>query len=133
MMYIHDCRNCKRIHMLNGHKITCPKCKRSLSELKMPYTDYVNMNAAERTALLSSCSDEKTLQSLCTSYRMYKYSKWYKSFLEASQVGIPYPTSSFVSCDFLSTHPLQPKPAYQNTDIFYPMIVFSVDFFLITQ
>ena len=70
MMYIHYCRNCTRIHMLNGHKITCPKCKHSLSELKMPYTDYVTMNAAERNALLSSCSDEKTLQSLCTSYRM---------------------------------------------------------------
>lgn len=112
MMYIHYCRTCKRIHLLNGHKITCPKCRRSLSELKMPYIDYINMNVAERNALLSSCSDEQTLQSLCTSYRMYKYSKWYKSFLEASKEGNPYQISSFVSCDFLSTHPLQPIPAY---------------------
>lgn len=112
MMYIHYCRNCKRIFLLNGHKITCPKCKHSLYELKMPYMEYVTMNLQERSILLSSCSDEQTLQSLCTSYRMYKYSKWYKTFLEAEKVGTPSPINSFVSCDFLITHPVQHGLAY---------------------
>lgn len=111
MMYIHYCRNCKKIHMLNGHKITCPKCKHSLYELKMSYMDYVNMNSIERNALLTSCSNEQALRDLCTTYRMYKYSKWYKSFLESEKVGTAHAVSSFVSCDFLITHPIQPRLA----------------------
>ena len=35
MMYIHYCRHCKRIHMLNGHKKYCPACRGHLNELKI--------------------------------------------------------------------------------------------------
>ena len=32
MMYLHFCKNCSRIHMLNGHKMSCPKCSTPLKE-----------------------------------------------------------------------------------------------------
>lgn len=79
MMYIHFCKKCSRFHMLNGHKLTCPACGSSLTEMRMPYMDYVNMTAEERTALALSCHNEDILRELSTTYRMYKYSKWYRT------------------------------------------------------
>lgn len=112
MMYLHYCKNCHRIHMLNGHKNTCPKCKYSLYELKMPYMDYINLSSDHRRLLLASCGDEALLPSLCSTYRMYKYSKWYKTFLEKEEFGTPYQVSAFISCDFHKTHPLKNGLAY---------------------
>ena len=79
MMYIHFCKNCSRLHMLNGHKMKCPACGDSLFEMKMPYMDYVNMTATQRKQLLDDCHNEEYLQKLSTTYRMYKYSKWYRN------------------------------------------------------
>ena len=112
MMYMHYCKHCQHIFMLNGHKLICPKCTGPLAELQISYLDYVDLSPAQREAFKEACADEEKLHQLKASYRMYKYSKWYKSFIEASEVGTPYQISSFVSCDFLSTHPLQPRPAY---------------------
>ena len=78
MMYIHFCKNCNRLHILNGHKLVCPACDASLAELKMPYMEYIQMSPKEREELLLKCQDEAVLKSLSTKYRMYKYSKWYK-------------------------------------------------------
>ena len=50
MMYIHYCRHCKRIHMLNGHKKYCPACRGHLNELKISYLKYVNLAPADRRA-----------------------------------------------------------------------------------
>ena len=61
MMYMHYCQHCHRVHMLNGHKQFCPKCHQRITELKLSYLDYVSMDATQSTT-----------------YRMYKYSKWYK-------------------------------------------------------
>ena len=81
MMYIHFCKNCSRFHMLNGHKQTCPACSEPLSEMRMPYMDYVNMSSTQREVLAAECTDEDTLKKLSTTYRMYKYSKWYRNQL----------------------------------------------------
>ena len=81
MMYVHFCRNCSRFHLLNGHKLSCPACNTPLTEMRMPYMDYINMTSAERDALIEQCHNEDTLKKLSTTYRMYKYSKWYRSQL----------------------------------------------------
>ena len=51
MMYIHYCKYCRRIHMLNGHKKYCPGCKGHLAELKISYLKYVNMPPDDRKEL----------------------------------------------------------------------------------
>ncbi len=78
MMYMHYCKNCRRVYMLNGHKQVCPKCRLEISELKISYMDYVTMNQEARQQFCHCCSDDEQLQTLSTTYRMYKYSKWYK-------------------------------------------------------
>ena len=78
MMYMHYCKRCHRVHMLNGHKRSCPNCNESITELKISYMDYVSMNREEREVFAACCADEAQLQALSTTYRMYKYSKWYK-------------------------------------------------------
>lgn len=82
MMYIHYCKNCLHIHILNGHKPTCPKCGRRLTELRITYQEYTCMNAAQREHLLEQCGSTRSLADLATTYRMYKYSKWYKNLQE---------------------------------------------------
>lgn len=78
MMYMHYCKRCHRIHMLNGHKMNCPKCSEVLSELRISYMTYANMDLSEREAFKTLCQDDTRLRELSTTYRMYKYSKWYK-------------------------------------------------------
>lgn len=80
-MYVHFCKNCSRFHLLNGHKLTCPSCKGPLCEMRMSYMDYVNLSAGEREKLAAECRDEEHLKKLSTTYRMYKYSKWYRNQL----------------------------------------------------
>lgn len=111
MMYIHYCTSCHKIHMLNGHKITCPKCRHSLSELKIPYMDYIKMGSEERDFFLKSCLNPDNLKSLCTTYRMYKYSKWYKDYLESLKIGQPERISAYISCDFRTTHRIKSELA----------------------
>ena len=79
MMYIHFCRTCSRFHILNGHKMNCPACSCPLTEMRMPYMDYINMSQNEREELMEQCRNEDTLKELSTTYRMYKYSKWYRN------------------------------------------------------
>lgn len=78
MMYMHYCKRCHRIFMLNGHKQSCPSCHEPITELKIPYMEYVSMNLQERAEFREKCADEAELKKLSTTYRMYKYSKWYK-------------------------------------------------------
>ncbi len=78
MMYLHYCKRCQRIHMLNGHKMFCPKCDSKLTELRISYLDFVEMDRDEREYLKRSCQNDTTLATLTNHYRMYKYSKWYK-------------------------------------------------------
>ena len=77
-MYMHYCKRCHRVHMLNGHKRSCPNCGGSITELKLPYMEYVSMNREAREHFIARCADETQLSELSTTYRMYKYSKWYK-------------------------------------------------------
>ena len=72
--------------MLNGHKMNCPKCDYSLTELRIPYMTYVEMDIAERETFRNLCEDETNLKELSTTYRMYKYSKWYKE--QQMQIGL---------------------------------------------
>lgn len=85
MMYMHYCKRCHRIHMLNGHKMSCPKCSDTLTELRIPYMTYVNMDIEERASFKLLCADEEHLKNLSTTYRMFKYSKWYKEKMEQEQ------------------------------------------------
>ena len=58
MMYIHYCKNCNRIYMLNGHKLICPRCTEPLAELRISYLDYIDLNLEQRASFLKSCADE---------------------------------------------------------------------------
>ena len=78
MMYMHYCKCCHRIFMLNGHKMICPKCTEPLTELRISYLDYVNLNMQGREELIAACADDEQLDKMKATYRMYKYSKWYK-------------------------------------------------------
>ena len=51
MMYIHYCRSCQRIHMLNGNKTACPTCDRKLRELRISYLEYIELGPEERKIL----------------------------------------------------------------------------------
>ena len=64
--------------MLNGHKRSCPNCSESITELKLPYMEYISMDRNKRALFLTRLADEAQLKDLSTTYRMYKYSKWYK-------------------------------------------------------
>jgi len=79
MMYLHFCKNCNRIHILNGHKMNCPKCNNALIELQMSYLDYVTLTNTERNLFIELCNNENSLKEISTTYRMYKYSKWYRN------------------------------------------------------
>lgn len=86
MMYLHFCKTCNRIHMLNGHKMSCPKCSDPLKELQMSYLDYIALNKTERSHFIKLCNDEKSLNEISITYRMYKYSKWYRNLQDSNQV-----------------------------------------------
>ncbi|NLL77819.1 MAG: hypothetical protein GX235_11350 [Clostridiales bacterium] len=58
--------------------MTCPKCGGAIIELRIPYMEYVSMDMEERKAFKDKCADKEELKELSTTYRMYKYSKWYK-------------------------------------------------------
>ena len=79
MMYIHYCKYCRRIHILNGHKVYCPACSGKLTELGISYMKYVNLSKTERGQLKEKCVDEKGLKELSVEYRMHRYSKWFKN------------------------------------------------------
>lgn len=83
MMYIHYCPVCPKIHMLNGHKQQCPRCEEKLVELKIDYIAYTNLDAHERALLEEKCADPQELEKIKTTYRMFKYSKWYKELQQA--------------------------------------------------
>ena len=85
-MYVHFCSNCKRIHLLNGHKMFCPRCKKDLKELQIPYMEYVALSPHERSLFMELCSNDSSLKEMSTTYRMYKYSKWYRDLCAGSQL-----------------------------------------------
>ena len=78
MMYMHYCSGCQFIHMLNGHKIFCPRCGFKLTELRITYMDYVNLSGEDRKKLAVRCANPAELTKLGTTYQMFKYSKWYR-------------------------------------------------------
>ena len=92
MMYMHYCKSCQRIFMLNGHKMICPKCAEPLTELRISYLDYVNLTLKERDELHDACADENQLQKMKTTYRMYKYSKWYRKLQAENTDNLPITT-----------------------------------------
>lgn len=59
MMYIHYCKTCMRLHILNGHKSLCPACQTLLNELKLPYLSYVEMDNNAREQLLTTLKSGK--------------------------------------------------------------------------
>ncbi len=89
MMYMHYCKKCHRIMMLTGHKMICPRCTDPLTELRISYLDYVDLDPGEREALLQKCANESELSDLKTTYRMYKYSKWYRELQAENSAELP--------------------------------------------
>jgi len=51
--------------------------------------DYVNMDIEARERFKEACSDEKKLKTMMTTYRMYKYSKWFKELQAQNQEQLP--------------------------------------------
>lgn len=100
-MYMHYCKRCHRVYMLNGHKQSCPKCRESIAELKITYMDYVTMDSAEREHFSTCCADEEQLQKLSTTYRMYKYSKWYK------ELQAPFPQTTIITYSLADRTPME--------------------------
>ena len=92
MMYMHYCKHCRRIFMLNGHKMICPKCTNPLTELQISYLDYANLDSSEREAFNKACADDEKLHKLKATYRMYKYSKWYKELQSQNSDNLPVTT-----------------------------------------
>ena len=92
MIYMHYCRSCQHIFMLNGHKMICPKCTAPLTELRISYLDYVNLTLRERKELCNSCADENQLRKMKATYRMYKYSKWYRELQAENADNLPVTT-----------------------------------------
>ena len=92
MMYMHYCKSCGRILMLNGHKMICPRCTSPLTELRISYLDYVDLNLKEREELCNACADEDQLQKMKATYRMYKYSKWYRELQAQNVDNLPVTT-----------------------------------------
>lgn len=77
MMYLHYCKHCKRIHILNGHKPYCPRCCGKLQELRISYLKYVNMEKSERDALKARCANPETLAPLlASSVRLHAPESW---------------------------------------------------------
>ena len=70
----------------------CPKCTDPLTELQISYLDYVDLDMAQREAFKNACADEKQLSKLKTTYRMYKYSKWYKELQAQNEANLPITT-----------------------------------------
>lgn len=89
MMYMHYCKLCHRIFMLNGHKMICPKCAEPLTELQISYLDYVDLDVNQRHTLKEACADDEKLRQLKVTYRMYKYSKWYKELQSQNADDLP--------------------------------------------
>ena len=83
MMYIHYCKYCQRIHILNGHKAYCPACSGKLAELGISYLKYVNLSRPERLVLKEKCADEKGLRELAADSRTRRSGKWFQSALPA--------------------------------------------------
>ena len=92
MMYMHYCKCCHRIFMLNGHKMICPKCTEPLAELRISYLDYVNLNMQGREELIAACADDEQLDKMKATYRMYKYSKWYRELQANNEDNLPVTT-----------------------------------------
>lgn len=58
MLYIHYCKKCDRVHMLNGHKKKCPKCSMPLKELPISFLQYTALDESERFFYLSRLKGE---------------------------------------------------------------------------
>ncbi|MDE6606774.1 MAG: hypothetical protein K2K54_03325 [Lachnospiraceae bacterium] len=46
------------------------------------------MDMQEREAFREKCADEQQLASLSTTYRMFKYSKWYRESLKKDEANL---------------------------------------------
>lgn len=73
MLYIHYCADCRRIHILSGHRLICPACDKHLAELKVPYTTYITWNLKERSVFLTKCADPSSLARLSVIYHAHRY------------------------------------------------------------
>ena len=59
MLYIHYCETCDIVHILNGHKKSCPKCDAQLNELPLSFLEYTAMNAERRDEYLTEYKSQQ--------------------------------------------------------------------------
>ena len=91
----------------------CPKCTEPLTELQISYLDYVDLNVEQRQILKEACADEEKLCKLKSTYRMYKYSKWYKEL--QSQNTDDLPITSLLAANARRSHEYhEPKEAQKT-------------------
>ena len=128
MMYMHFCKPCHRIFMLNGHKMICPKCSNPLTELQISYLDYVEMDMEEREAFKRACDDENQLGKFKATYRMYKYSKWYKDLQKqvTQQAIIAYPVIDQTSMENALSMSWHAANVKQKESVFWKSADFEI-------
>ena len=85
MMYLHFCKNCSQIFILNGHQQECIKCGELLTELKLSYMDYTNYSREQRAALINRLQNPEELKRSKKNYRFSKHTKRYQEW--ANRVG----------------------------------------------
>lgn len=61
MLYIHYCKKCDHVHMLNGHKKKCPKCGLTLKELPIYFIQFTNLSEDERFFYITRLKTEGKL------------------------------------------------------------------------
>lgn len=61
MLYIHYCKKCDHVHMLNGHKKKCPKCSLPLKELPISFIQFTNLSEDERFFYITRLKTEGKL------------------------------------------------------------------------
>ncbi len=68
MLYLHFCLSCERIHILSGHRVKCPACDSTVTELSVTYEKYIKLSKAQRESLIAQCSDPTYLSHICKIY-----------------------------------------------------------------
>lgn len=101
MMYIHYCKYCRRIHILNGHKAYCPACSGKLQELRISYLKYVNMNKPERIQLREKCANDTGLKELSVKQKGIPSQGWLNAaapLLKKPASAVLLPTDNKSAC-----------------------------------
>lgn len=60
MLYVHYCNACDKVHLLNGHKKSCPRCSGALTELPISFEKYTSLDLDERRHFLTEYKAQRS-------------------------------------------------------------------------